>query len=350
MCIHSFLQSKAAPADEDESDGVDVLDDFEAQMARAGRGIPTHDRFAAGGGNGGNSAYEAADDIAEMRNKKERGRGAVSLGDSDSNADESEDDDDDDDEEEDDEEDDEESSSEDEDADNSEEDDFEALRQHQKQKQKQKQIKHKPEPAPAPAPAAKPGFIQSKKFAGSKRGYVFKRDRQGIGYYWDTAKNGPLPKQPKQQQSSGEGKSVWRVKGGASQSSNGGNTHNSMVEKLKALSKTPVDGGGAAEERNVLGDSAADQNDRQTKKRKKGKNDPSGLFAKEQNAWKAAKRERQRQQEAKDAEIKAKLAHNKEKKAKRLEKSRSMSRRNKRGMPNMGATIDHILQKLKKND
>ena len=40
------------------------------------------------------------------------------------------------------------------------------------------------------APAAEPTFIPSKKFAGGKGGYVFKKGRQGVGYYIDSVQRG----------------------------------------------------------------------------------------------------------------------------------------------------------------
>ena len=101
--------------------------------------------------------------------------------------DEEEDDDDEEDEEEEDEESEEEESEEEE---SEEEEEVLAKPAPKKQKQETKPAPAAAKPAAAAAPAAakakpEPEFISSKKFTGSKPGYVFKKDAKGLGYYKD---------------------------------------------------------------------------------------------------------------------------------------------------------------------
>lgn len=70
------------------------------------------------------------------------------------------------------------------------------------------------------------------------------------------------------------------------------------------------------------------------------------MFEKERRFHARSKAEARQMQAEKDAEINERIARKKEQQAKRLVKSRNLSRKNKRGQINMAAHIQHILDKL----
>ena len=65
-------------------------------------------------------------------------------------------------------------------------------------------VEEEQEPPPPPPPRAAPpapppppsSFIPMKKFAGARRGYVFKKGGRGVGYYLDNGEEPPAPAAP----------------------------------------------------------------------------------------------------------------------------------------------------------
>jgi len=200
--------------------------------------------------------------------------------------------------------------------------------------------------------ASKPSlvtFIPSKRFTGSKPGYYFSRKAKiGLGYHFDT-KGAPQQQlqNVKKEKKKEKGKEKKSGSSGSSGSQVGGGLGGSSVASSKG------------NKRNAAAAAAADVEPRGKKQRGAGRinlgstgdhadGGAGGMFGRERRFHADSKAAARQRQAEKDAEIEAKLARNKELKATRLEKSRHLSRKNKRGQINMNAQIEHILNKLEK--
>ena len=175
-------------------------------------------------------------------------------------------------------------------------------------------------------------FIPSKRFTGSKQGYVFRKTKIGLGYHID--KNGPqlqqqqYVKEKKEKKGKKDGKSVISIGSGDSSSHASDGVGGSSITSSKGNKRTA-----AAADFETHG---------------RDKHGAVGMFGREHRFHAKSKAAARQMQAEKDAEIEAKLARNKVQKATRLAKSRQLNRKNKRGQINMSAQIEHILNKLEK--